>query len=293
MRERFTLTQKQRLAEWNASDHVMQQTFCDKEERDLSYKDLERKLISENKEQLKDMLENRHFSTLSRVERNLSDWLADEMGFTMVLTPIMITDQMLTKMSIDETHPLRKQVFQVDQNRYLRPMLAPNLYEMMRDIHLMSKGPVRIFEVGPCFRKESQGVHHLNEFTMLNLVEFDCVKEGDQMSRLIILAEGAMKALSINGYSLVPAYSEVYGDTLDVMYGDLELASGAFGPHSLDSRWGIFDKTWVGIGFGLERLAMLKGGHKGIRKVGRSISYFDGIRLNGSGGLHGSYRKNP
>ena len=49
----------------------------------------------------------------------------------------------------------------------------------------------------------------------------------------------------------------VYGDTLDVMHGDLELSSAVVGPIPLDREWGI-DKPWIGAGFGLERLLKVK-----------------------------------
>ena len=50
-------------------------------------------------------------------------------------------------------------------------------------------------------------------------------------------------------------------------------------PHPLDGEWGIFD-TWVGIGFGMERIAMAMGGYQTIKRVGRSLAYLDGARLN-------------
>ncbi|HZK02440.1 MAG TPA: hypothetical protein VFC96_06235, partial [Anaerovoracaceae bacterium] len=73
---------------------------------------------------------------------------------------------------------------------------------------------------------------------------------------------------------------EVYGETLDVVKDDIELGSGAFGPHPLDEKWGIFDTTWAGIGFGLERIAMVSGDYSGIKRIGRSIAFLDGSRLN-------------
>ena len=75
--------------------------------------------------------------------------------------------------------------------------------------------------------------------------------------------------------------SAVYGSTLDVVADadGLELGSGAMGPHFLDRAWRITD-TWVGIGFGLERLLMTAEGGSNLARFGRSISYLDGIRLN-------------
>ena len=50
-------------------------------------------------------------------------------------------------------------------------MLAPHLYYVLVDLLRLWDKPVKIFEVGPCFRKESHGARHSSEFTMLNLVE--------------------------------------------------------------------------------------------------------------------------
>ena len=109
--------------------------------------------------------------------------------------------------------------------------------------------------------RNRKGAQHLNEFTMLNLVEMAGVEEGQQLERLKYLAEGTMKAIGIENYELVVEKSEVYGETMDIVVDGLELASGAYGPHFLDSRWGVFE-TWVGIGFGIERLAMKMGNYQ-------------------------------
>ena len=68
--------------------------------------------------------------------------------------------------------------------------------------------------------------------------------------------------------------------SVDVVSADgLELGSGAMGPHPLDHAWRITD-TWVGLGFGLERLLMTVRGGNSIGKMGRSLAYLDGITLN-------------
>jgi len=51
------------------------------------------------------------------------------------------------------------------------------------------------------------------------------------------------------------------------------------GPHPLDEQWGIID-PWVGIGFGLERLLMIKEGSQNVQSMGRSLTYLNGVRLN-------------
>jgi phenylalanyl-tRNA synthetase alpha chain len=51
------------------------------------------------------------------------------------------------------------------------------------------------------------------------------------------------------------------------------------GPHPLDRAWKI-NTTWIGIGFGLERLLMVAQNRRNLGKMGRSLTYLDGIRLN-------------
>ena len=207
----FTLTQKQRLSELNADEKTLCKTFNNNEERDTFYKEEETRLVRRNREDLQDLLQNRHLPLLSLVEKRIAEWLTTKMGFTQVNTPIIIPKTMLDKMGITSNHPLRQQVFWIDNNKCLRPMLAPNLYEMMKSIHRITRKPVRIFEMGPCFRKESQGAQHLNEFTMLNLVEFAEEYSDGQMNRLKELASGVMSAVGITDYELEITTSEVYG----------------------------------------------------------------------------------
>lgn len=277
----FSVAQKQRLAELNADDESINRQFEDVKEREKVFRAAERDLIEQNKDALFALRDGSHRPLMLEIESSLVKWLTEEEGFTQVVTPIMLPRNMLAKMTIGDDHPLFQQVFWVDKNRCLRPMLAPNLYDEMRSLQKVWGNPVRIFEVGPCFRKESQGARHLNEFTMLNFVELAGVKEGEQMDRLRELAVKAMKVVGIENYELVGDDSVVYGNTqtLDVEVNGMEVASGAFGPHFLDEKWGIFD-TWVGIGFGLERLAMMKENYHNIKRVGRSLMYLNGARLN-------------
>jgi pyrrolysyl-tRNA synthetase-like protein len=273
----WTATQKQRLSELNADGDLQDQVFADTAAREKKFKQLERELARENKRELLNLKENSRRPLLCQLESRLVDRLTQE-GFVQVVTPILLSKGMLNKMTITQEHPLVKQVFWVDQDKCLRPMLAPNLYHLLKDLRRLWGKPVRIFEIGPCFRKESQGAYHLNEFTMLNLVELDDL-EGQQEERLKELAEIAMDAVGIKNYRLEKDECHVYGNTIDVISDDLELGSGAYGPHKLDDAWGIVD-PWVGIGFGLERLAVTVKGHKNIRRAGRSLSYLDGARLN-------------
>ena len=274
----FTETQKRRLVELNASGEDAQAGFADEKLRDLAFRQLEQDLIRRGRKDLKHLLDMRRKTLVQTVTEDLCSWLTLQEGFTQVSTPTIITAQQLDKMTITGDHALRSQVFWVDDKHCLRPMLAPNLYMVMQQIRRISGESVRIFEVGSCFRKESQGAKHLNEFTMLNLVELGAGEDGYQMERLEELAHHAMDAAGIRDYELVREDSTVYKETIDIEAGGIEIASGSYGPHELDSAWGVFD-TWVGLGIGIERAALVKGEFKTIKHVGRSTTYLDGVPL--------------
>ena len=274
----FTITQKERLTELGA-DGYSEMMFPEKSSRDKKFAELDKRLCADNREKITHLLKEKHAPDAYIIERALEKWLMGQMGFTKVTTPILITGDMLNKMSIDEGSQLREQVFWVEKNKCLRPMLAPNLYVLMRELHRITNEPVRIFEAGPCFRKESQGALHLNEFTMLNLVEYAANEPGGQLKRLEFLAGAAMEAIGIEEYEFVRETSAVYGETLDVEVSGIEIASGSYGPHALDPAWGVFE-PWVGLGLGIERAALIKGGCQNIKRVGKSITFIDGATLS-------------
>jgi len=278
MAEPYSVAQVQRLVELNAGGQITGREFSTAGERDAAFKEAEQQLVRENKEKLAALVKEKHLPLALKTEGALSEWLTTRAGFTRVATPIIITAEQLDKMTIGEDHPLRSQVFWLDRKRCLRPMLAPNLYIVMRDMYKILKEPVRIFEAGSCFRKESQGAQHMNEFTMLNLVEMAGVEDGGQLNRLKELATGAMEAAGIDKYELVTESSEVYGWTLDIEVDGLEVASGAYGPLPMDSQWEVFE-PWVGLGLGIERIAMIKGQYQTIKRAGKSIVYVDGVPL--------------
>ncbi len=253
--------------------------FSTDTERNSCFQSAENEWVRINREHIDSLLNERREPILLSTIRLMEDWLKQEQGFTQVVTPSIITGDMLARMNINEDSDLAQQVFWLGRNKCLRPMLAPNLYVMMRELKRISGGPVKIFECGSCFRKESQGSQHLNEFTMLNMVELAATEEGRQGHTLEAYARSAMKMLGIDQYELVREESVVYKETIDILVDGLEVASGAYGPMYLDGRWGVFD-VWVGIGFGLERLAAVRGGFKNIRRAGRSITYIDGSPLN-------------
>ncbi|MCO1604368.1 pyrrolysine--tRNA(Pyl) ligase large subunit [Desulfosporosinus nitroreducens] len=273
----WSTVQLQRLKELNASSEQLDMNFIETSNRDRAFQDVEHSLVKHGKSQLKKLRDEKHRPALLELEDRLAIALCQK-GFVQVVTPTIISKTSLAKMTISDDHPLFSQVFWLDAKRCLRPMLAPNLYTLWRDLIRLWDKPIRIFEIGTCYRKESQGSQHLNEFTMLNLTELGTPLE-ERYQRLEEMAQWVMEAAGIEGYGLLTESSVVYGDTVDVMKGELELGSGAMGPHFLDEKWGIFD-PWVGIGFGLERLLMIREGKQNVQSMARSLTYLDGVRLN-------------
>lgn len=274
---RLTPTQAQRLRELGADPLVADSLFADAGERDAVFKRLENELVSAGRRSLRDLRRGKRLPRLVELEGGLSDALVGA-GFVRVATPLIIAADSLRKMGIEHGHPLREQVFWLDDGRCLRPMLAPNLYTLLRRLGRIWTKPFGIFEIGPCFRRDSKGAGHLNEFTMLNLVELGRpAEEGEE--RLEELAALVMDAAGITAYDLEVTHSEVYGAMVDVLVGGAEVCSAGLGPHPLDGNWGIVD-PWVGLGFGLERLIMTREGYPNIERAGRSLSYADGVRLN-------------
>ena len=278
--EKWTETQRNRLIELNAETQKLEQEFEDETKRNQAFQKLINSLVKTQKLKLETMRNNERRPGLCRLSDKLVETLTSK-GFVQVTTPTMMAKSLLEKMSITASHPLTKQIFWVDSNRCLRPMLAPHLYYIMKDLLRIWEKPIGIFELGSCFRKESEGARHTSEFTMLNVCEFGLPMENRQ-SRLEELAGLVMKTSGIDDYELETEESTVYGSTIDVVGlepQDLELGSGAMGPHPLDDAWKI-NETWVGIGFGVERLLMAKEKNTALGRYTKSLTWLDGVRLN-------------
>jgi phenylalanyl-tRNA synthetase alpha chain len=278
MKLNWTEIQKHRLKALNAPPNMLKDRFETANHRNRAFQVIEKQLVRQERARLAAFLTDRLRPRLCVLESHLISAL-NQHGFAQVATPAIISQTDLERMSISKNHPLNRQIYQVDSERCLRPMLAPNLYKLMRDLARVSKEPIKIFEAGSCFRKESAGAQHASEFTMLNLVEMRLPLK-KRKARLQELAEIVMTAAGIENYTYVTESSEVYGNTLDIVCGpdNLEVASCAMGPHPLDSAWRITD-TWVGLGFGLERLLMASEGDCTLGKWRRSLSYLDGTLL--------------
>jgi len=275
----WTQTQTQRLNELNAPDSALKKTFHDEPAREKAYQALEKSLVIAQRHQLAEFQTTHRRPELCRLENKLAEMLMQD-GFSQVTTPIIMSRGLLKKMSIDSRHPLNSQIFWLQEDKCLRPMLAPHLYYLLVDLLRIWKRPVRIFEIGPCFRKESRGSKHASEFTMLNLVEMG-TPENTRRERIQDVGSRVATAAGVKNYRFETVTSEIYGDTIDIVAGKdgLEIASAAMGPHPLDRPWKI-NESWIGIGFGLERLLMASHRSRNLARFGRSLAYLDGVRLN-------------
>ena len=275
----WTETQLRRLTELEASAAELKKTFKNESSREQTYQQLEKKRVRHQRRRLEEFRETLMRPALCRLESKLVEELVN-LGFVQVSTPIMMSKGLLKKMSIDDQHPLNSQIYWLDNKKCLRPMLAPHLYYVLVDLLRLWDKPVRIFEVGPCFRKESHGSQHSSEFTMLNLVEMGLPAKSRE-DRIRELGTQIAEAAGVRDYHFESVTSEVYGDTIDIKAGkeNIEIGSAAMGPHPLDRPWKI-NATWIGIGFGLERLLMTAENSANLAKFGRSLAYLDGIRLN-------------
>ena len=275
----WTETQLRRLKELESSDQDLGRGFETEKDRDRAFQILEQDLVRSAHQKLDELRSGPRRPRLCRLEDRLAKVLTNN-GFVQVTTPTIMSKGLLAKMSIDDHHPLASQIFWLGKDRCLRPMLAPHLYYVLKDLLRLWEKPVRIFEIGSCFRKESQGSRHANEFTMLNLVEMGLAPDL-RRQRIEELATLVTDAAGVDRYTFESIDSTVYGETIDIVAGEnkLEIGSAAMGPHALDRAWQITD-AWVGIGFGLERLLMVAQNFNSLGKVGRSLGYLDGIRLN-------------
>ncbi len=273
----LTPTQAQRLRELGADSALLEQAYASATARDAAFKELEDGLVRAGRARLGELRRSRRAPAIVELEAALRAALA-EAGFVQVMTPHIIAAEALDKMGVGRAHPLREQVFWLEDGTCLRPMLAPGLYVLLRKLGRMWGRPFGLFEVGTCFRRDSKGSRHLNEFTMLNLVELGLPLEA-RRSRLDELAALVMRAAGIPDFALVRSTSAVYGEMVDVEVGGQEVCSASFGPIPMDDAWGIVE-PWVGLGFGLERLLMAREGYPNIERAGHSLTYVDGVRLN-------------
>jgi phenylalanyl-tRNA synthetase alpha chain len=274
----WSTTQHQRIRQLGGGDELLQRRFQDIQEKEKTYQDIEKSLVKSARADFGALFKTGGKTRLEILCDRVSESLVAE-GFVKVTTPTVISAKALEKMTITENHPLYTQVFWLNKKQCLRPMLAPNLYSLMQDFTRLKHRPLRFFEIGSCFRKETDGAKHSSEFTMLNLVEMGGATEHRE-ARLKELGSLVVQSAGLTSFTFETEESEVYGTTIDIVSGtnEVEIASGAIGPHPLDHEWGVHD-NWVGFGIGMERLLMLLQNDTSIARWSKSISYLDGICL--------------
>ncbi|MGI6009608.1 MAG: pyrrolysine--tRNA(Pyl) ligase large subunit [Methanomethylophilus sp.] len=275
MAVKYTDAQIQRLREYGNGTYKDME-FDDVEAREKAFTKAMSDAKKDNEKALRGMIASPTRQGLSQLMNDIADALVAD-GFIEVRTPIIISKDALAKMTITPDKPLYKQVFWIDDKRALRPMLAPSLYTVMRSLRDHTDGPVKIFEMGSCFRKESHSGMHLEEFTMLNLV--DMGPAGDATEALKRYIGIVMKAAGLERYDLVHEESDVYKETIDVDIDGQEVCSAAVGPHYLDAAHDVHE-PWAGAGFGLERLLTIKMGYSTVMKGGASTTYLNGAKMD-------------
>lgn len=274
----WTDTQAARLEALGLDPGTLAQGFYTPSQRNSAFQAIEKKQVKALRTELADRLRGRRPVRAFQLEQDIDGMLYNQ-GFAKVSTPTITSRTALAKMGIDDTHPLNEQIFWINHTQCLRPMLAPGLYSLMQDFSRLDFRPVRFYEIGSCFRKESDGACHSQEFTMLNLVEMGTPEAG-RLARLKELAGMVARTAGIEDCQFAEETSAVYGTTLDLVAhpSGLELGSGAMGPHPLDAAWNITD-TWVGMGCGMERLLMASVKDTSLGRWAKSLSWLDGIPL--------------
>jgi len=145
-----------RLLDLDADDAQLTLCFDNSGERDKQYQVMEKILVKRQRKRLQQYRDIHRQPGLLKLETRLAQALLDN-GFVQVTTPIMMAKGLLAKMTIGDDHPLAAQVYWLGENQCLRPMLAPHLYYILKDLLRLWEKPVSIFEIGPCFRKETKG----------------------------------------------------------------------------------------------------------------------------------------
>ena len=154
MKVGLTTAQLNRLIELGASPAQLSEQFCDAGTCNRYFQKTEEALLRINREKLQTLVKDRRRPSLCSLEEALAAALRRE-GFLQVTTPVILSGKFLNRMTIDGSHPLNDQVFWLDKNSCLRPMLAPNLYDISKKLMPVIPLPLRVFEIGSCFRKES------------------------------------------------------------------------------------------------------------------------------------------
>ena len=125
--------QTKRLTALDADQTQLSERFEDKTQRDRTFLKLEGALAKMRKKELEEMRRVHGRPGLCRLETKLVETLVGE-GFVQVTTPTILSRGLLARMGVTEAHDLFTQIFWLDRDRCLRPMLAPHLYYVIKDL---------------------------------------------------------------------------------------------------------------------------------------------------------------
>ena len=123
----WTEIQQTRLKELAVDEVDLHLQFDGAPARDKAFQQLEKKLVKIQRQKLQQLRDVHRRPGLCRLETRLTDILIQN-DFVQVTTPTILSKGLLSKMSIDDTHPLNSQIFWLNKDKCLRPMLAPHLY---------------------------------------------------------------------------------------------------------------------------------------------------------------------
>ena len=108
--------QSRRLKELNANGSQQNKRFDSVSDRDRAFQKLEKGLVKRERRRLKDYRDIHLRPKLCKLERKLVEVLVNQ-RFAQVVTPIIMSKGLLSKMSIGEDHPLTSQIYWIDKNK--------------------------------------------------------------------------------------------------------------------------------------------------------------------------------
>lgn len=108
----FTTVQQQRLRELTDPPETLSQAICNSAGRDNTFREPDRSAIRKGLQRLMDLQKDRHRPVICELGNRLMKTLINP-GSVQVITPLILAEELLVKMSITPDHPLRRQVFEV------------------------------------------------------------------------------------------------------------------------------------------------------------------------------------
>lgn len=173
---------------------------------------------------------------------------------------------------VDKVFPEFKELRPQSSTKTLRSHMTASWYRTLAELQDRTDLPLKLFSIGPRFRREQrQDSHHLYESTSASIVIMDegyTLKEGEEFTRTVMRELGfgeprfKLKETTSNYYAR-GTDTEVM---VDIEGRETEIANiGLYSKKSLDNygiKYPVFN-----LGFGVERLAMIKTGCLDLRNL--------------------------